>query len=144
MSPQASLILIEEVVPRLQPSIPRCVRPVGCEDPEELVQDAIAVAAHLLHKAEQTHADITPGVIVQYTVLYMETGLRSTSGSQNDLMASVEARSRILSLEEQLLDPASNERVSLEELLANGAADCAAKSVRHPAWEQFLANHDEE
>ena len=52
MSPQAGWILQEEVVPRLRASIPRNVNQVGAEDPEVLVQDAIVMAAKLMHTVE--------------------------------------------------------------------------------------------
>jgi hypothetical protein len=40
MSPQASFVLQEEIIPRLRASIPRNVNQVGSEDAEELIQDA--------------------------------------------------------------------------------------------------------
>ena len=52
MSPQASWILQEEVVPRLRSSIPRAVRCVGAEDAEELIQDATVIAAKMISRAE--------------------------------------------------------------------------------------------
>lgn len=44
MSPQAGWILQEEVVPRLKASVPRNVNQIGCEHPEELIQDATTIA----------------------------------------------------------------------------------------------------
>jgi hypothetical protein len=52
MSPQAGWLLVNEIVPRLKSSIATSVRPVGCEDMEELVQDGTAIAATMLHSAE--------------------------------------------------------------------------------------------
>jgi hypothetical protein len=45
MSPQAGWLLQEQVVPRLRSVIPHAVHCVGCEDAEELIQDATALAA---------------------------------------------------------------------------------------------------
>jgi hypothetical protein len=52
MSPQAGWLLQEQVVPRLRTVIPQVVHCVGCEDAEELIQDATALAASILHNAE--------------------------------------------------------------------------------------------
>ncbi len=41
MSPQAGFVLMDQIAPRLRNIIPAAVRPVGAEDAEELVQDAI-------------------------------------------------------------------------------------------------------
>jgi len=60
MSPQAGWILQEEIVPRLKASIPRNVNQVGAEDPEELVQDAIVMAAKLMHIADISSLSTVP------------------------------------------------------------------------------------
>jgi hypothetical protein len=53
MAPQAGWILQEEVLPRLRSAIPRTVSHVGCEDAGELVQDASATAAKMLHSVNE-------------------------------------------------------------------------------------------
>jgi hypothetical protein len=63
MSPQAGLILIDEIIPRLRSTVPRCVQPVGSEDAEELLQDSIAVAAQMLHNIERSGREVLPAVI---------------------------------------------------------------------------------
>lgn len=61
MSPQSGLILIEEIIPRLRATVPECVMPVGVEDAEELLQDAIAVAAQMLHTVEHSGREVIRG-----------------------------------------------------------------------------------
>ena len=51
MSPQAGYLLQEEVVPRLASAIPNAVAFIGSEDAEELIQDATAIAAKIMHNA---------------------------------------------------------------------------------------------
>jgi len=63
MSPQAGWILQEEIVPRLRSAIPRTVSCVGAEDAEELVQDATAIAAKMLHNVKAAGKKVTPGNI---------------------------------------------------------------------------------
>ncbi len=52
MSPQLGWVLQEEVVPRLGSAIPQAVKCIGCEDHQELIQDATAIAARMLHNVE--------------------------------------------------------------------------------------------
>ena len=88
MSPQAGWILQEEVVPRLRSAIPRCVKCVGAEDHEELIQDATAIAAKLLHSVELAGKQVTPGNIAYYAIQHSKSGRRSTGSSVVDVMAS--------------------------------------------------------
>ena len=77
MSPQAGELLIEQIAPRLRATIPRVVKPVGAEDSEELVQDAITVAAQMLQRVEACGKQVTPGNIAYYVLLHMKSGRRS-------------------------------------------------------------------
>jgi integrase len=86
MSPQAGWILQEEIVPRLWASIPRNVSQVGAEDPEELIQDATAIAAKMLHSAEAAGKKVTSGNIAFYAVQHIRSGRRSTGSSMVDVM----------------------------------------------------------
>jgi hypothetical protein len=81
MSPQAGWILQEEVVPRLRASIPRNVNPVGSEDAQELIQDATAIAAQMLHNVELAGKTVTPGNIAYYALQHLKSGRRSTGAS---------------------------------------------------------------
>ena len=53
MSSSAGLLLVQEIVPRIEAVIPRSVKQVGSEDVQEVTQDAIAMAARMLHSAER-------------------------------------------------------------------------------------------
>ena len=77
MSPQAGLILIDEIIPRLRSTVPRCVIPVGSEDAEELLQDAVAVAAQMLHNLERSGREVIPAIIACCALLYLQSGWRS-------------------------------------------------------------------
>ena len=52
MSPKAGFLLVDQIVPRLRSAIPGCVAAIGAEDSEELVHDAICMAAKMLHSVE--------------------------------------------------------------------------------------------
>jgi hypothetical protein len=77
--------LQEEIVPRLRSAIPRNVNQIGSEDAEELIQDAIVMAAKLLDNAERANKTVTPGNIAYYTILHMKSGRRSCGSSYSDV-----------------------------------------------------------
>jgi hypothetical protein len=54
------------------------MNPIGCEDPEELAQDAIAIAAGLVVSAENRGKKVSPGNIAYYAVGLIRQGRRST------------------------------------------------------------------
>ena len=60
MSPKAGDILVQEIAPRLRCVISQ-IQPVGAEDTEELLQDAIGLAAQMLHALEARGKKVTPG-----------------------------------------------------------------------------------
>jgi hypothetical protein len=80
-------MLMGQIAPRLRSAIPKCVHPVGAEDSEELVQDAIATAAQMLHNVEAAGKTVTPGNIAYFTILHMKSGRRSVCRSRADVMA---------------------------------------------------------
>ena len=55
MSPRAGQMLVDEIMPILQGVVPSSVRVVGCEDSEELVQDALAIF-HSKHRPVRLRA----------------------------------------------------------------------------------------
>ena len=52
MSPHASWLLVNEIIPRIASAVPRAVKTVGAEDHEELIQDATALAARMLNNVK--------------------------------------------------------------------------------------------
>src|SRR5882724_8551141 len=88
MSPQAGWSLQEEVVPRLKSAIPKAVHFVGSEDPQELVQDATAIAAKMLHNVEAAGKKVASGNIAYYTIQHVKSGRRSTGSSTVDVYGS--------------------------------------------------------
>lgn len=82
MRPSAGTLLVDEIAPRLRAAIPSSVRPVGAEDAEELVQDAITIAAQMLHRVELSGKKFTPGNIAYYAILHMRSGRRSQGSSR--------------------------------------------------------------
>ncbi len=146
MSPSAGTLLVEEIAPRLRAAIPKSVRPVGAEDAEELVQDAITFAAQMLHRVEASGKTVTPGNIAYYAILHMRSGRRSHTAGRSDVMSAgtqLDAKSCLLSMEEEVgYDPELDEPITLGSLLASDQDDPGQKSARNIDWEVFLATHD--
>ena len=138
MSPQAAWLLQEEVVPRLQASIPRNVPRVGCEDAQELIQDATLMAAKLMHNVQARGKAVTPGNIAYYTMQLLRSGRRSTGSSCVDVMASLtqlEGHTRLSSLEEPASLQAEGESFTLGEVLSNDQEDPSQIAARHLDWQ---------
>ena len=146
MTAQAGDLLVEQIAPRLRALVPKSVKPVGAEDTEELVQDAIVIAAQMLHRVEQSGKKFTPGNIAYYALLHMRSGRRSQGSSRIDTMAQgtqLDAKSTVLSFEEEVgYDPELDAPITLGDLLASEHEDPSMEAARNVDWELFLATHD--
>ncbi len=146
MTAQAGDLLVEQIAPRLRALVPKSVKPVGAEDTEELVQDAIVIAAQMLHRVEQSGKKFTPGNIAYYALLHMRSGRRSQGSSRIDTMAQgtqLDGSSSVLSFEEEVgYDPELDAPITLGDLLASEHEDPAMEAARNVDWELFLATHD--
>lgn len=147
MSPQAGWLLINEIVPRLRSAIPNVVCLVGCEDVEELVQDATAMAAKLLHRVEVVGKKVTPGNIAYYTIQHMKSGRRSTGSSVVDVLQSgtqLNGHTQIVSLEQLVpVEEGINETFTLGDILSNDQEDPAMIAARNLDWSAFCATQPE-
>ena len=125
---------MDQIAPRLRTIIPTAVKPVGCEDAEELVQDGLAFAAQLLHSLEAKGRQVTAGNICYYVVLHLKSGRRSQPGSRTDALAPgamLDGKSMALSLEEPLgFCSETGESVPLGDLLADTHEDPASAGHR--------------
>jgi hypothetical protein len=120
--------------------------PVGAEDAEELVQDALVTAAQMLDAVERNGKTVTPGNIAYYTILHMKSGRRSQCRSRADSMApgtQLDHKSSVLSLEEEVgYDADLDEAIRLGDLLAIEREDPSMAGARNVDWEGFIASHD--
>ena len=136
---------MEEIAPRLRNIIPN-LKPVGAEDTEELLQDAIAVAAKMLHDLEQRGKTVTPGNVVYYTVLHIKSGRRSYSAGRTDTMGSgtqLDGKSMVLSFEEPAgIDAETGEEIPLGDLLSDHGDDPSMTASRTIDWDAFLAERN--
>ncbi len=137
---------MDQIEPRLRSAIPQCVAKVGAEDDEELLQDALAMAAHMLHNLEERGKTVTPGNVAYYTILHLKSGRRSYSTGHTDVLGSatqIAANSMVLSLETEVgFDEELGEPVRLEEMLTCSRDDPSMEAGRNLDWESFLDDHD--
>jgi len=116
---------------------------VGCEDAEELVQDATAMAARLLHNAEAAGKRVTPGNIAYYTIQHLRSGRRSNGSSVVDVLQSgtqLKGRTRLVSLDETVRrDEDTDETFTLGDVLSTDEEDPAVIATRKLDWSAFCA-----
>jgi DNA-binding NarL/FixJ family response regulator len=139
MSPQAGWLLQSEIMPRLQHLIPRSVNGFGSEDIDELVQDATAIAAQMLHNVELAGKTVTPGNIAYYAAQHLRAGRRSTGSSVADALAvgtQLKGRTRLTSMDEPLSADEPNE--SLNDVLAAAGEDPGTLAARRLDWQSLL------
>ena len=146
MTEQAGNMLVEEITPRLRTLVPKSVKPVGGEDAEELLQDAITIAAQMLHRVEEQGKAVTPGNIAYYVILHMRSGRRSQGSSRVDTMGigtQLDGSSSVLSFEEEVgYDPEIDAPITLGELLASEHEDPSMEAARNIDWQLFIQTHD--
>src|SRR5260370_30507960 len=136
MSPQAGLVLINEIVPRLRSVIPQAVCFIGCEDAEELVADATAIAAGMLHRSEAAGKRVTAGNIAYYAIQHIKSGRRSGGSSVVDVMrpgTQLNGRAQLVSLEQLVpAEDINSETFTLGDMLSNDQQDPAALAAPNP------------
>ena len=145
MSPQAGWILNDQIVPRLCSAIPRSVLCVGQEDPQELVQDGITMAAKMIDRVEAQGklGKVTASNIAYYTIQHLKSGRRAGGSSTVDIMASatqLNGSAKLHSLNEVVSQSeAGDEIFELQDVISNDHEDPGTVAARKLDWDTFLA-----
>ena len=144
MSPQAGWLLQEQVVPRLRSTIPQAVHCVGCEDAEELIQDATAMAAGILHNAEAAGKQVGASSVAYYSLQHCKSGRRSVGNSRVDVLAAgtqLNGHTRLTSLDEVAAanEECGGEIFTFNDVLSDDQEDPSTKAARKLDWESFCA-----
>ena len=145
MSPKASWILQEEIVPRLCGAVPQSVRCVGAEDPEELIQDATCMAARMLNRVESQGklGKVSASNISYYTLQHLKTGRRSNGSSRVDVYGSstqLNGASKLHSLNEVVSQSECGDEIfELQDVISNDREDPSVQATRKMDWDTFLA-----
>jgi hypothetical protein len=141
MSPQAAWILQEEIVPRLSGTIPHSVLCVGAEDPQELVQDGIAMAARMLERVEQQDklGKVSASNIAYYTIQHLKSGRRANGSKSMDVLGSttqLNGSSQLHSLNEGVRE-SEGEVLELHDVISNDQEDPSVQAARRLDWDTF-------
>lgn len=145
MSPQTSSVLLEQIAPRLRGAVAH-IKPVGCEDKEELYQDGLLMAANLLVANERSGKQVAASSVAYYTILHLKSGRRSHSAARTDAYGSgtqLDGKSAVLSLESEVgYDPETMEPIRLGEFLSCTNDDPSTMACRNLDWAEFVTSHD--
>jgi hypothetical protein len=142
MTANAGVLLCTEVVPRIRSAIPAAAKPIGAEDASELIQDTIAHAAALLHRAEAAGKQVAASTVAYFAVKLTRSGRRSTGSSATDVMhpgTQLAGRARLTSFDEPLGFDEAGDTITLADVFDNRQDDPSMLAARNLDWERFLA-----
>jgi len=128
-------------MPILTTTIPR-LRVVGADDHEELVADAIASAAAMLHSAEQCGKPLMPRSVAHYCIQRAKVGRKSTSAGRTDVLSpatQLDGNAVVHSLDQVVAGVGLDGELTLGQMLASPDEDAAIQAGRNLDWAAFLA-----
>lgn len=142
MSPEAGLLLVNEIMPIISATVPRVVRRVGSEDAGELVQDAMCSAAQMVEASEQAGKPLYPSGIAYYAIQRTKSGRRSMSAGRSDAMCPGVQLDRTVSMDSMDAaiedDSTAEETVTLHDVLAAQTEDPSQMAARELDWSDLL------
>jgi hypothetical protein len=145
MSPAVQELFMSQIAPILIAAVPRTVLPVGAEDPEELVQDALVAACTAVHRLEQNGKQIIPKSVAYYTIQRLKTGRRSTGAGRTDVMSpgcQLDGNASLSSLEEPVHVSDDSEDFTLGDVITSRKDDPSQVAVRNTDWNAFMRKLD--
>ena len=141
MSPAAQRLFMTEIAPILMATVPRVVTPVGSEDSDELIQDALAEACRATDTLERRGKSILPSSVAHYTLQRLKTGRRSTSGGRTDALSpgcQLDGHASLMSLDAPLQDSEDEgEPLTLGDVLSDKRDDPSRAATRNLDWDAF-------
>lgn len=144
MSPYAGTLLLQ-IMPLIKATVLRTIKTVGCEDHEEVVQDATAMAADMLDSSERKNKALIPKSIAFYAVQAAKSGRRSTYAGRSDAFSSAahkDGRVVLVSMDEPL-EIGDDDETTLGDMLADKHDDPATLGDRNMDWSEFLGKLDD-
>ena len=137
MTPHAGDVLCTEVVPRIRAAIPASTRMIGAEDASELIQDSIAHAAGMLHRAEAAGKKVTASTVAYFAVKLTRSGRRSTGSGATDVLhpgTQLAGRARVVSFDEHLGFDDNGDTITLADVFDNKQDDPSVLAARNLDW----------
>jgi hypothetical protein len=142
MSPSAALMLETQIYPIIRNTIPRTARPIGSEDPEELIQDATASAAEMIESMEKSGRKPLPNSIAYYSIQRTKSGRRSYGDIRSDVMSpgfQMDHEGSMCSMQDPVCD---EDDATVGDTIASKSEDTASKVLRQIDWQAFLETLD--
>ena len=142
MSPSAALMLEKQIYPIIRNTIPKTARPMGSEDPEELIQDATASAAEMIESMEKSGRTPLPNSIAYYSIQRTKSGRRSYGDIRSDVMSpgyQMDNEGSLCSMQEPVCD---EDDLTVGDTIACKSEDMASKVLRQIDWQAFLETLD--
>ena len=139
MSPRVGEILLDEIRPILQGTVPTSVRAIGCEDAEELIQDALAIAAQMLEALEQAGKQVIAKSVAYYAIQRLKCGRRSYGDRRADVYGAgcqLDGRCVVVSFEQSVAMEDGDE-LTLGESLASRCDDPSMMAGREIDWNEL-------
>ena len=139
MSPRAGEMLLDEIRPILQGVVPSYVKSIGCEDAEELVQDALAIAAQMLQALEDAGKQVIAKSVAYYTIQRLKCGRRSHGDRRADVYGAgcqLDGRCVVVSFE-QSVTMEDGDELTLGESLACRSDDPSMMAGRDIDWNEL-------
>lgn len=146
MSPQAGMLLVEEIMPIISATVPRVVRPVGAEDSEELVQDAVCSAAQMVEASEKAGKPLYSSSIAFYAIQRTKSGRRAMYAGRADAMCpavQLDGAVALDSMDQECEGDTGGETVTLHDVLAAQMEDPAQQAGREIDWSELLQRMDD-
>ena len=145
MSPYNCEMLTNEVIPRLRKSV-NSIPKVGCEDDDEIVQDATLQAARMMVAAEKAGQKYTGGNMAYFAVKAARSGRRSYYSGRSDVLhpgCQLDGNARFAWLDDEI-ELEMGEVGSLHDLVTDTCyhgqeSDPAEEAGRNIDWQTFLA-----
>jgi hypothetical protein len=140
-------MLVFDVMPRLRAAA-RSIPKTGCEDDEEIVQDATLMAARMMESAEKSGQRFSASNIAYYATRAARSGRRSYYTGRSDVMSpgcQIEGRARHESLDDEI-DMETQEACTLHDIIAppgyqGHESDPSEEAARNIDWAEYLAGH---
>jgi hypothetical protein len=121
--------------------------PVGAEDADELVQDALVAACEAVHRLEKRGKQIVPKSVAFYCIQRLKSGRRSTGAGRTDVMSpgcQLDGNASVASLDEPVhVNDDDNETFTMGDVLAGRKDDPSQVAVRNTDWSEFMTLLDE-
>ena len=145
MSPATQQLFMQQIAPMLMAAVPRAVAPVGAEDADELVQDAIATACDAVDRLERRGKRIIPRSVAYYAIQRLKSGRRSTGSGRTDVMSPgcrLDGNCSLTSMDEPLRAGDDGGEPTLGDAIAGRGDDPSQLAARNADWAEFMAGLD--